>query len=83
MISAFKHSHKKRRDNLERRVVLIEISVLSWNLRTAQNIEDHFEKIWLSLKGSQLFAGDFDAGLDGINANILQFLRDWIWKMIV
>ena len=38
-----------------------------------QNIVNHFKKACFSLKGNQLFAGDFHAVLDEIIADMLQF----------
>ena len=34
-------------------------------------------------EGGQLFAGDFYAVLDEINAGMLQFTKKWNWKWIV
>ena len=44
----FYHSHKKRKDSLETRAVLVEISILCETYQAAQNTGI---KTWLSLKG--------------------------------
>ena len=38
--------------------------MLSWNLPSGRKDRGSLYKIWLSLKGNQLFAGDFYAVLD-------------------
>ena len=44
MYGVSKNSHKKQKDSLETRTVLIEIFLLFWNLRAAQNTGDAFKK---------------------------------------
>ena len=51
VFNGFDHSHKKRKDSLETRAILIEISMLYWNLSSGSKHRDHFKKTWLSLKG--------------------------------
>ena len=52
MFSYFKYSHKKRKDSLETRAVLIEISMLCWNLPSGPKHRRSLQKkTWLSLKG--------------------------------
>ena len=44
-------SHKKWKDNLETRLVLIEIFLLRWNLTSGSRHRGSLQKSWLSLKG--------------------------------
>ena len=46
--------------------------MLSWNLPSGRKDRGSLYKIWLSLKGNQLFAGDFYAVLDETNADMVQ-----------
>ena len=51
-----RHSHKKRKDSLEKRAVLIEIFMLCWNLPSGPKHRGRLQKIKLpSLKGISCF----------------------------
>ena len=49
------HSHKKRKDSLKTRAVLIEICYVEI-YRAAQNTGDHFKKNMAFPEGNKLFA---------------------------
>ena len=68
--NACPHSHKKRKDSLETQAVLIEISVLFIERPKTPGIT--LKNVVFSV-GNQLFAGDFHAVPDEINADMLQF----------
>ena len=69
------HSHKKRKDSLEARAVLIEISVLCWNLPSGPKHWGSVRKNIVFPKGNKLFAGDLRANLDETNAGMVQFTK--------
>ena len=59
-------SHKKRKDSLETRAVLIKISMLSWNLYLAE--------------GNQVFAGDFHAVLKKTNTIYKEMELEMVYR---
>ena len=79
----FHHSHKKRKNTLETRAVLTEISIFIEIYRAAQNTEDHFNKNMALPEGNKLFLGDLRANVDEINTDMVQFTKRWTWKWIV
>ena len=50
-INCWRHSHKKRKDSLETRAILTEISMLRWNLPSGPKHRGSLQNTWLSLKG--------------------------------
>ena len=77
------HSHKKRKDSLETRVVLTEIFMLCWNLPSGPRHRGSLQKNIAFPEESKLSAGDFRANLDETNADMVQFTKRWNWKWIV
>ena len=55
----WKHSHKKRKDILEKRAVLIEIFMLYQNLPSGPKHQGWLQKNIAFPEGNKLFAGDF------------------------
>ena len=76
------HSHKKRKDSLKTRAVLIEICYVEI-YRAAQNTGDHFKKTWLFLKGISCLQVGLRTNLDETSADMVQFTKRWNWKWIV
>ena len=72
----FEHSHKKRKDNLEPRAVLIKISMLCWNLPSGPKHRESLSKKSMAFsEGKKLFLGDFRANLGEINTDMVQFTK--------
>ena len=71
----FHDSHKKQKDSLETRAVLIEIAMLCLNLSSGQNNGNYFRKNMAFSEGNYLFASHSDALQDEINAGMLQFIK--------
>ena len=67
-----KHSHKKQKDSLETRVVLIEISVMSKFTECPKKLGSLLKNMTFS-EGNQLFTGDFRANPDKASADMVQF----------
>ena len=65
------HSHKKRKDSLETRVVLIEISMLCWHLPSGPKHWGSLQKNMTFPEGNKLFASNFRANLDETNADMV------------
>ena len=77
------HSHKKWKDSLETRAILIEISMLHWNLPSSPTHQGSLQKNMAFPEGNKLFPGDLCANLDEKNADLVQFTKRWNWKWIV
>ena len=74
------HSLKKRKDSLETWTVLIEISILSWNLPNGlKHRGSLFNKMAFS-EGNQPLESDYHALVDEINPGMLQYTKKWNWK---
>ena len=82
-ISRCSDHSQKRKDSLETRAVLKEMSMLSCNLTSGPKHRGSLLKNMALSEGNRLFAGDFHAFLDEINAGMLQFTHKWNWKWIV
>ena len=78
--SVFHHSHKKRKDNLETRVVHIKCLTICWNSPNKPKHLESFFKNMACTKGNQLFLVDFHAILDKIETDMLQITKKWNWK---
>ena len=64
------------KDRLYRNFCYLEI------YQTVQKTGDHFLKNMAFSVGNKLFAGDFHALLDEMNAGMLQSTKKWNWKWI-
>ena len=79
----FEHSHRKGKNSLKTRSVLIEISMLCRNLPSAPKYWESLQKNMAFSEENKLFASDFRANLDETNADMVQFTKRWKWKWIV
>ena len=79
----FEHSHRKGKNSLKTRSVLIEISMLCRNLPSAPKHWESLQKNMAFSEENKLFASDFRANLDETNADMVQFTKRWKWKWIV
>ena len=67
------HSHKKRKDSLETRAVLIEVFMACWNFSSRPKHRGSLQKKNIALtEGNKLFAGDFRVNLDETNADMVR-----------
>ena len=71
----FEHSHKKRKDNLEPRAVLIKICVVLKFTEPPKTPGITFKKSMAFSEGKKLFLGDFRANLGEINTDMVQFTK--------
>ena len=76
------HSNKKQKDSLETLAVLIEISMLCWNLPSSPKHRGSLQNNIAFPEGDNLFLGDFRANLDETNTDMVQFTKIWNWKWI-
>ena len=77
------HSHKKRKDSLEKQAVHIGVYMLCWNLVNGPKHRGSFLDNMVCTKRNQLFEGNLHAILDKIEADILQITKEWNRKWIV
>ena len=75
MICLINHSHKKWKDSLITRIILIEISIIL-KFTKQPKISGSLYKNMAFSEENQLLAGDFHAVRDKINAARLQFTRN-------
>ena len=76
----FRHSHKTRKDSLEKWVVYIEIGLVSWNLLNSPKHRGSILRNMASFEEDQQLAGAFHAIMDKIEADILHDAKKWDWK---
>ena len=77
------HSHKKQKDSLETRAVLIEISMLCRKFPSVPKKQGSLLKNMVFSEGNQLFIGDFCVNPNKIGADMVQFTNRWEWEWIV
>ena len=76
----FRHSHKTRKDSLEKWVVYIEIGLVSWNLLNSPKHRGTILRNMASFEEDQQLPGAFHAIMDKIEADILHHAKKWDWK---
>ena len=82
-IDKYKHSHKKQKDSLETRAVLIEISMLCRNFPSVPKKRGSLLKNMVFSERNQLFISDFCVNPNKIGADMVQFTNRWNWEWIV
>ena len=77
----FKYSSQET-DSLETRAVLIETFMLCGYLPNGPKHREWLQKNIAFPEGNKLFASDFRAKLDEIDADMAKFTKRWKWKWI-